>query len=248
MKVYRASRTLGDVRWELSLVRHLVALGAPVAPAVGEAEVVVVDGVERACARFAWAPGAKPSPSTSTYELLGATAARIHAAADSFARPAHRTYDLAVLIDEQLARMEPLLREAGRWDDVVSSTDRLRPRVEGRTLDHGVCHIDLTLDNVHRDGDAMLAFDLDSAGACWRAFEPYGVLLFGRHWFDDWLRGYRDVRAFSAEDEAAVEAFAVLGDLRVVAWKLGLAESSTGDPLLGVDDLDAVVDGWLAWA
>ena len=226
-------------------MRHLVAHGAPVAPVVGEPHVMTVDGTPRVASMFEWAPGAKPAPSRDTYLLLGATAARIHAAADTFARPTYRTYDLAVLVDEQLVRMRPLLERCGRWDDVVAMTDALRSRIDGRPLDRGVCHIDLTLDNVHRDGDTMIAFDLDSAGECWRAFEPYGVLLYSRSFFHDWLEGYRAVRPFSPADEAAVEAFAVVGDLRVVAWKLGVAESSTGDPQLDVADLDAVVDGWL---
>lgn len=238
------------MQWEVALVRHLVAHGAPVAAVVGEPEVRGVDGVQRVMATFEWAPGAKPSPSTETYVLLGETAARIHAAADSFVRAPdpRRAYGLDVLIDEQLERMGEHLRSIGRYDEVVAMGARLAARVEGRALDHGVCHIDLTLDNVHRDGDTMIAFDLDSAGVCWRAFEPYGVLLFGRHWFADWLRGYRAVRPFSAEDEAAVEAFAVIGDLRVVAWKLGVAESSVGEPLLDERELGGVVDAWLARA
>ena len=211
-------------------------------------DVLEVDG--RPAVLFEWAPGAKPSPSTSTYELLGETAARIHAAADSFARPAYRRYDLSVLIDEQLARMRGHLESIGRWDEMVAVARRLAPLVEGASLDQGVCHIDLTLDNVHRDGDTMIAFDFDSSGWCWRAFEPYGVLLYsqmtGESWFADWLRGYRRVRPFAAEDERAVSAFAVIGDLRMVAWKVGVADSSQGEPLLDLAGLDQVVDGWVA--
>ena len=232
--------------WEVELVRHLAAHGAPVARVV--ADPFVLDG--RMAVLTEWAPGSKPSPSTSTYELLGSTAARIHAAADSFSRPTYRVYDLSVLIDEQLARMRPLLDEIGRYDTVVALTDRLRPMVASPSLDAGVCHIDLTLDNVHRDGDAMIAFDFDSSGWSWRAFEPYGVLLYsqmtGERWFADWLRGYRSVRPFSATDERAVSAFAVIGDLRVVAWKAGVAESSQGEPELDLTGLDQAVDGWVA--
>jgi hypothetical protein len=52
---------------------------------------------------------------------------------------------------------------------------------------------------------------------------------------------------FGRPDEAAVAAFGILGDLRVVAWKLGVAASSRGSPLLAVRDLSAIVDGWLDW-
>ena len=77
--------------------------------------------------------------------------------------------------------------------------------------------------------------------------EPYGVLLTADRYFQDWLSGYRAVRPFSAADESAVTAFAIVGDLRNVAWKLGFADSSRGDPLLTTADLPAVVDGWLKW-
>jgi hypothetical protein len=55
------------------------------------------------------------------------------------------------------------------------------------------------------------------------------------------------VRPLSEEDEAAVAVFGIVGDLRNVAWKLGLAASSRGKPLLEVSDLPEVVDGWLEW-
>jgi hypothetical protein len=54
------------------------------------------------------------------------------------------------------------------------------------------------------------------------------------------------VRPFSAADEQAVASLAVLGDIRNTAWKLGVADSSRGEPLLRVDELPAVVGGWLA--
>jgi len=61
------------------------------------------------------------------------------------------------------------------------------------------------------------------------------------------LAGYRTARPFGISDEAAVVVFGIVGDLRVVAWKLGVAASSRGSPLLAVRDLPAIVDGWLDW-
>jgi Ser/Thr protein kinase RdoA (MazF antagonist) len=105
--------------------------------------------------------------------------------------------------------------------------------------------MDLTLDNVHL-AEGLTVFDFDSAGMCWRALEPWGVLRSSAAYFQAWLAGYRTARPFSAADEGAVAAFGILGDLRVVAWKLGVAESPRG-PLLGVGDLPTIVDGWLDW-
>jgi hypothetical protein len=77
--------------------------------------------------------------------------------------------------------------------------------------------------------------------------EPWGVLRFSQRFFHAWLVGYRSVRPFGTADQHAVADFGILGDFRVVAWKLGVAESSRGAPLLSVGDLPTVVDGWLDW-
>ena len=90
-------------------------------------------------------------------------------------------------------------------------------------------------------------FDFDSAGTCWRA-ENRGVCSGpSATYFQAWVAGYRTSRTFGKLDEAAVAVFGIVGDLRVVAWKLGLAESSRGAPRLGIEDLPAIVDGWLDW-
>ena len=55
------------------------------------------------------------------------------------------------------------------------------------------------------------------------------------------------MRHFGTADEQAVATFGIVGDLRVVAWQLGVAASSRGEPLLGARDLPLIVDGWLDW-
>jgi len=55
------------------------------------------------------------------------------------------------------------------------------------------------------------------------------------------------VRSFDRHNEAAVAAFSIIGNLRVVAWNLGVARSSRGKPLLDAASLTDVVDGWLDW-
>jgi Ser/Thr protein kinase RdoA (MazF antagonist) len=253
LKLYHPGRSLAEVRWETDLLVHLHAQRAPVAPPVQGSDGYVTGlelaGVRRVAALFRWAPGDKPTPSRATYRLLGAAAARIHTAADTFAADSGRErYDLDVLIDEQLLRMEPALVAAGRWREVVALGRRLRGRIEGRHLDWGVCHVDLTLDNVHLGDDGLVTvFDFDSAGPSFRAAEPWGVARSSWPYLAEWLTGYRAERPFSAQDEEAIAAFAIIGDLRVVAWKLGLAASSRGTPLLSADGLRRVVDDWLDW-
>jgi Ser/Thr protein kinase RdoA (MazF antagonist) len=107
--------------------------------------------------------------------------------------------------------------------------------------------MDLTVDNVHVNEGDMMVFDLDSAGESWRAGEPYGVLMNSEAYFQNWLEGYRSIRNFSKEDEQAVYAFVIIGEIRNVTWKLGLAKSSRGKPLMVPDELPKVIDEWLSW-
>jgi len=156
-------------------------------------------------------------------------------------------YDAATLLDEQLERMEKSLIESGQWQRVFDLSERMRKIITNPALDWGVCHMDLTLDNVHRHGDTMTVFDLDSAGESWRALEPWGLKKFSEDYFAAWLEGYRSIREFGPEDEKAVAAFGIVGDIRNVVWKLGFARSSRGEPLLQTTDLRNVVDEWLKW-
>jgi Ser/Thr protein kinase RdoA (MazF antagonist) len=251
LKLYHRNRTPTAVQWEIDLLLHLHRWGAPVVQPIrgrnGYLEDLTIDGQQRVAVLFTWAAGTKPTPGYETYRLLGEAAARIHRAADGFApSPAREAYDTAVLVDDQLERMRQMLVQAGRWRTAVALGERLKRRLAEPSLDWGICHMDLTLDNVHL-ADDLAAFEFDSAGACWRAVEPWGVLRFSATYFEAWLAGYRTARPFGRPDEAAVAAFGIVGDLRVVAWKLGVATSSRGSPLLAVRDLPAIVDGWLDW-
>lgn len=253
LKLYNVkSRHYETVMWEMELLQHLnahgVPLAAPIAGANGWLEHFRYQGTDRVGALFQWAPGAKPQPSRETYLLLGEAAARIHAAGDSFisTRP-RESYDLATLIDDQLSRMEPMLKQVGEWQRLLDLCNRLRARLEATPLDFGVCHMDLTLDNVHGDGDHITLFDFDSAATGFRANEASGVLRFSESYFRDWLEGYLSIRDFPEHEARTVYVFAIVGEIRGIAWKLGLANSSRGEPLMTPADLPVVVDTWLEW-
>jgi Ser/Thr protein kinase RdoA (MazF antagonist) len=207
-----------------------------------------LDGRDRVAVLFEWAPGSKPASERDTYTLLGKAAAQIHQAADTFTSSLPReSYDAHTLIDEQLLRMKMHLSEAKRWKQAVALGERLKHVIANPALDRGICHMDLTLDNVHRHGESMTVFDFDSAGECWRSIEPHRLLRSSKASLEAWLDGYRSVRPFNQPDEKAVAAFCIIGDLRGVAWKLGVARSSRGIPPLGIADLPGVVDTWLDW-
>jgi Ser/Thr protein kinase RdoA (MazF antagonist) len=251
LKLYHRNRSREAVAWEIELLLHLHRGGAPVVQPIrgrdGHLQRLTVDGQQHVGVLFPWAPGAKPTPGLKTYRLLGTAAARIHRAADGFAASmARESYDAGVLIDDQLRRMRHLLVQANRWQAAVALGERLKERLAEPGLDGGICHMDLTLDNVHL-AEELTVFDFDSSGTCWRAVEPWGVLRLSRSYFEAWLAGYRTVRHFGTADEQAVATFGIVGDLRVVAWQLGVAASSRGEPLLGARDLPLIVDGWLDW-
>jgi Ser/Thr protein kinase RdoA (MazF antagonist) len=208
--------------------------------------------VPRIAVLSSWAPGRKPSASVPTYRLVGRAAAEMHAAAESFVsewdRPAR---DLTTELHEQLALLRPALEQVGRWDAARSLGDRLEDYISSHPLERGICHNDLTLDNVHVDRDRITVFDLDSATEFWRAAEPQGVFhwaqLSGGPWWEAWQAGYAEIRTMAEHDLAAVPWFVLLFQFENTAWQLGLTPTSIG-PLITLDDLGTLVDWWGGWA
>ncbi len=254
LKIYNpASRTAPEVQWEIDLTIHLIKNGAPVAsPVAGKdgsyLQTFTVDGQDRVAVLFEWAAGQKPKPELSTYTLIGEAAARIHNAADTFTSELPREkYDEHELLDDQLKRMKTPLEESGQSQRVFDLSERMRKIITNPKLDYGIIHNDLTLDNVHLNGNEIIVFDLDSAAESWRAAEPWGVLRAGEDRFRAWLEGYRSIREFSQDDVKAVAAFGIVEDIRNIVWKLGFAKSSRGEPLLKTAELPQVVDEWLKW-
>jgi Ser/Thr protein kinase RdoA (MazF antagonist) len=254
LKLYNPdSKNADEVQWEVDLTLHLLQHGVPVArPVAGcDGERVQIFDIEdrpRAAVLFEWVRGRKPGRSRTTYSHLGRVAALIHQAADTFTSELPREqYTTATLLDEQLERMQEPLVASGQRQAVVDLAERLRQRISRPTLDYGVCHMDLTYDNVHLDDNALTVFDFDSAGRCWRAYEPCRVLKLSEDFFRTWLDAYRSVRSFSHDDETAVAAFVLVSELRGAVWDLGFARSSRGAPSLHTEDLPKVVGNWLEW-
>lgn len=257
LKLYRPGlRSLEEVRWEVGLQRHLASSGVPAAlvveGAAGLVETIPVEGAERMAVLSEWAPGVKPAPSAGTYRLLGRLAGAIHVAAGTY-RPAWRKpgADMDTKVWSRLALLRPLLEEAGRWDEARRLAERLERFVAATSLERGVGHGDLTLDNVHVEGHGIYVFDFDSSREHWRAFEPQGVfhysVLAGQPWWDHWLAGYTSVRPMPATDQAAVPWFVLMFQFENTAWKLGLTTGSAG-VMLRPEELAGVVDAWTAWA
>ncbi len=224
LKVYGAvRRSWSDVAYELEVLERLAAGGVAVAPAMARRDGCLIgvlrmpEGV-RCYVLYAYADGAKPvRPFTDAlYYRFGEASARMHRALDGFASTHQREpIDLTYLLDRPLAALRPhLTHRPDDWDFLTRLADTVHVGITALAsrLDWGVCHGDLSLDNVHvTDGDDIIFYDFDSGGPGWRACDPYGVYWYsveGRHGFwDAFLTGYREVRPFGAADLAAVPFF-----------------------------------------
>jgi len=224
-KVYRPEwRDPPAVLWEIDLLDHLSRRGAPVATALPRADgrsITLIEAPEgeRYGVLFEFAEGEKPTPpfTADLYHRFGHAAGLVHERSTDFVSPhPRRPLDLSTLIDEPLCTLEPYL--VSRPDDriyVLNLARKLRARITDLAnagLDWGVCHQDMTLDNVHLTIDGRIIFyDFDSGGRGWRSMDFQGIYdsaMYNRndHW-EAFLRGYTEIRRLSDEELNAIPYF-----------------------------------------
>jgi Ser/Thr protein kinase RdoA (MazF antagonist) len=233
VKVYRAGwRSWSEIAYELDVLTHLTAKGVPVAPPLPRRDGQLIGTLSapertRYMVLFPYAAGVKPTPPfmPDLYHSFGSATARMYNALDDFASPHPRVpLDLAYLLDRPLSALRPLLtHRPDDWRFLVSLADKVRARITSlaeQGLDWGVCHGDLTLDNLHVDKDnGIIFYDFDTGGPGWRAVDPCGVF---QHWskapqWDAFLQGYTEERSFGAADRAAVPYFVAANGI----WSMG---------------------------
>lgn len=239
LKIARRSwRNVQDVAWSVALQRHLLRHHVSVAEPVPQRDgdpVCVLDAPEgrRAAVLYKATAGSKVRPPVSPelYERVGAATARMHNALDNFdlrCPQPHRTANWLIersggIIGAVLDRDDADRLFVGRFSRwLAADMERRAP-----ALDWGVCHGDLTLDNLTVDHDGLISlFDFDLAAPAWRASEPGGVYTWSlevpaaRPLWKAFLVGYRSEREFSANDEAAVPALAAAYDLWDLAHEI----------------------------
>jgi len=224
-KIYRPEwRDVPALLWEVDLLTHLSRRGAPVAPAIARRDGRAITAFAapegtRHGILFTCAAGEQPLPpfNADLYHRFGRAAALIHQRSEGFVSsyPRH-PLDLSLLIDQPLQAIRPFLsHRPADWAYVVNLREKLRAGVlaladEG--LDWGICHHDMTLDNVHVTPDGRVIFyDFDSGGPGWRSLEFQGIYdsaLYNQN--DHWaafLHGYSEVRQLSRADLAAIPYF-----------------------------------------
>jgi Ser/Thr protein kinase RdoA (MazF antagonist) len=172
----------------------------------------------------------------------------MHDASSGFSRtPARSECTLQFLLDESLAMVAPWLD--GSPDDVntvhqIAETVRLHLVPVLPALDWGICHGDLSLDNLHMQPDGRLTlYDFDLSCYGWRAWDVCNALGYASPEHQDaFLRGYRSVRSFSPEEVAAVPYFMAADALRMMA-----AEVSRWAQWCGSARVDAWINEKLVW-
>ena len=196
LKLYRAGYE--PAGWEVALAAHVgagVAQGVPRKDGRPAGTLPAAEG-PRAFTLWHWVPGGKPpKPRTDDlYHRFGIATAEFHEASTGF--PGPPATDPGTLVDDVLAR----LPEAADRSLIARLAAEAGRRVHD--LERGICHGDVTLDNIHVAGDRIIFFDLDRAADGWRAADLSPVAA-TPHW-PAFLAGYREVRPFRAAEEAAL--------------------------------------------
>jgi Ser/Thr protein kinase RdoA (MazF antagonist) len=192
------------VGWEIRVAAAagpVMAQGVPLADGSAAGYLQTAEGV-RPYSLWQWAGGRKPEPpfSDDLFRRYGAGTAEFHAACDKADLPPRRfdvTDALGRPLDEVLELLGPGDRAA-----VTRLVAAARERLSDLELDHGICHGDVSLDNLHTHGDRVVFYDLDRAGTGRRAADLTGVSSSPS--FAAFLDGYRSVRPFGADDLAAI--------------------------------------------
>lgn len=218
LKVYRqtgAARAWSyeEVVWEQELGMALLeqGFGAPRPVRLSNGELVgQLDAPEgpRPYALTEWVEGTKPVPplTDDLYRRFGQLTAHFHTIAEAHTsthprRGSGSFEGLAVAAEQVLAA----LGAAGDRDLVDERAGAARTALDRLTqsgMTWGVCHGDVTLDNVHVGAAGLVLHDFDLSGPGWLADDLTGAFA-TPHWpaFEE---GYREVRELTLADLEAL--------------------------------------------
>jgi len=204
LKLYRTG--YASAGWEVGLAAHAgagVAQGVPLLDGRPAGVLSAAEG-ERSFTLWEWVPGGKPpKPRTDElYRRFGTATAEFHEATTGYPGPA--AVDVGALVEDVLARV-PDAADRSLIARLAAAAGR---RANDTGLERGICHGDVTLDNVHVAGDRIVFFDLDRAAHGLRAADLCPAATTPQ--WPAFLAGYRMVRPFLETDLAALPWLNVL--------------------------------------
>ncbi len=254
LKVYRHGwRSPDEVGWEGDLIAHLVRRRVPVSPLVTRSDgslVGVVPAPEgpRPVTLAAHTDGDDPAqPFTGPlYRDFGRLIGLLHAAGAGFAsRHRRRPADLAHLLDRPLAAVLPRLsdRPADRTAIAALADAARRHITELATggLTRGICHGDVTMDNVRVTPQGRLVIhDFDLSGEGWTAMDLCGVRA--TPWWEDFAAGYTEARPLPPVDLEAIPWLDVVGRIHNLRFHLVDKPAWRGTESMGEGYLDRELD------
>ncbi|WP_158441168.1 phosphotransferase enzyme family protein [Kribbella steppae] len=171
LKLYRyGGRHLDGIRWETGLSAHLIAngLSAPAIRPLPDGDPVgLLDAPEgpRPFVLQEFVDGTKPPYAEELYRDFGVLVAQFHEMADSYVSEfPRRTADLSHSLDELRPQLAPA--EENLLQDLA---DAVRNNLAQYSAERGICHGDVTLDNLLVAGNCLTLYDFDLAGADYRA-------------------------------------------------------------------------------
>ena len=242
LKLYRYDgRHPDEIRWEAGLSEHLRSAGllVPAIHPLPSGDLVgVLDAAEgpRPFTLSTFVDGTTPRPpfDDELYAAFGAQLAAFHDAADNYSSPyRRRPADVAHRLDEPLEQIlaidcaeENLLRELAA---------AVRKNV-AQYSDQGVCHGDVSLDNVLLTQQGLLLLDFDLAAIGPRAADFTGVA--STPYWSSFTAGYTTRRPIAASDEAAIPYLRVAG--RIFNLRFHLVDKPT------FRGTDSRTEGWAA--
>lgn len=183
---------------------------------------------------FDWENGAEPERTdVAGFELLGETAARMHAHVRKWRRPVwfeRHSWDFETSLGGR-PHWGYWKNGMGMTPEALEAFTETVALIEQRLIDFGkspdrfnLVHGDMRLANLLMDGSTVKVIDFDDCGFSWLLYDCATTVSFFEHapevpeLLKAWVRGYRRIGTLSPEEEKEIGTFVMLRRLLLVAW------------------------------
>lgn len=244
-----------EIESELAWIRDIratteVDTPAPLPTTTGSPVLsIIAGGLTLQVVAFEHAAGAEPDIGDSLpewFERLGAVTATLHAHS--------RRWQLPEGFVRKRWNLETMISAKGLWGDwrdapgmtvsEIHTINEAIPYIKSEIALYGIAphryglvHADLRLTNLLVSQEGMAIIDFDDCGFCWYAYDFAAAISFYEtdpsvpQLREAWLKGYRSVAEFSAEEEAMLDTFIMMRRILLCAWLATHQESKEGKTL-----------------